>query len=192
MNKCNTTNIFSIFLIFSCCLDIRRMKVKLGPKPYHFSYFTSSSTIRIPIFSNFFFPWNVANQHLYKSVPAIFFNLNIFLNSMPSFVSMQNLLKHWKKWIINCSKTVRRATLLCSSLLEMCKKNLKLIIQASFALENVKCSSIRNLSPAKVLWPKILISRLYTFSDQTNICQFFYFFFESIFHPWFHFTIAIK
>ena len=57
--------------------NIGKIRVKVGPKTNYFSYFMSSCTNRIAVFSNFFH-WYIANQETNKTVPAIFFLLNIF------------------------------------------------------------------------------------------------------------------
>ena len=57
--------------------NIRKIRVKVGPKTNYFSYFMSSCTDRIVEFNNFFH-WYLANQETNKTVPAIFFFPNIF------------------------------------------------------------------------------------------------------------------
>ena len=57
--------------------NIRKIRVKVGPKTNYFSYFMSSCTNRIVVF-NIFFHLYLANQETNKTVPAIFFFSNIF------------------------------------------------------------------------------------------------------------------
>ena len=57
--------------------NIRKIRVKVGPKTNYFSYFMSSCTDRIVVFNNFFHLYLV-NQETNKAVPAIFFFLNVF------------------------------------------------------------------------------------------------------------------
>ena len=57
--------------------NIRKIRVKVGPKTNYFSYFMSSCTDRIVVFNNFFHLY-LANQEKNKTVPAIFFFSNIF------------------------------------------------------------------------------------------------------------------
>ena len=54
-----------------------KIRVKVGPKTNYFSYNLSSCTNRIAVFNNFFH-WYVANQETNKTVPVIFFLLDIF------------------------------------------------------------------------------------------------------------------
>ena len=51
----------------------------------------------------------------------------------------------------SCTNRKNAGTVLCSSLLEMCVQSLKLILEAVFVLELVKCSPPRNVSLAKFL-----------------------------------------
>ena len=64
-------------LPFSHFPNIKKIRVKVGPKTNYFSYFMSSCTDRIAVF-NIFFHWYLANQETNKTVPAIFFFSNIF------------------------------------------------------------------------------------------------------------------
>ena len=57
--------------------NIRKIRVKVGPKTNYFSYFMSSCTNRIVVF-NIFFHLYLANQETNKIVCAIFFFSNIF------------------------------------------------------------------------------------------------------------------
>ena len=68
-NTCN--------LPFSHFPNIRKIRVKVGPKTNYFSYFMSSCTDRIVVFNNFFHLY-LANEESNKTVPAIFFVSNIF------------------------------------------------------------------------------------------------------------------
>ena len=69
---------FSIYnLPFLLSPNIRKIRVKVGPKTNYFSYILSSCTNRIAVFNNFFH-WYVANKGTNKTVPVIFFFPNIF------------------------------------------------------------------------------------------------------------------
>ena len=57
--------------------DIGKIRVKVGPNNYYFSYILSFCTNRIAVFINIFH-WYVANQEANKTMPAIFFFQNIF------------------------------------------------------------------------------------------------------------------
>ena len=58
--------------------NIRKIRVKVGPKNNYFSCFMSSCTDRIVVFNNFFHLY-LANQETSKTVPVIFFFSDIFL-----------------------------------------------------------------------------------------------------------------
>ena len=72
--------------------NIGKIRFKVGPKTDYFSYILSSCTNRIAVFNDFFSHWYVANQVTNKTVPAILFFPNIFLNNVLLFVFMQNTL----------------------------------------------------------------------------------------------------
>ena len=57
--------------------NIRKIRVKVGPKTNYFSYFMSSCTDRIVV-SNIFFHLYLANQETNKTLPVIFLFSNIF------------------------------------------------------------------------------------------------------------------
>ena len=65
-------------LPFSHFPNIRKIRVKVGPKTNCFSYFMSSCTDRIVVFNSFFFHLCLANQESNKTVPAVFFFSTIF------------------------------------------------------------------------------------------------------------------
>ena len=69
LNICNLT--------ISHFPNIRKIRVKVGPKTNYFSYFMSSCTDSIVVFNNFFHLY-LANLETNKTVPAIFFFSNIF------------------------------------------------------------------------------------------------------------------
>ena len=50
--------------------NIGKIRVKVGPKTNYFSYFMSSCTNNIAVFSVFFFHWYVADRKTNKTVPA--------------------------------------------------------------------------------------------------------------------------
>ena len=58
--------------------NIKKIRVKVGPKTNYFSYFMSSCTNRVVVFNIFFFHLYLANQETNKTVPAVFFFSNIF------------------------------------------------------------------------------------------------------------------
>ena len=64
-------------LPFFCSPNIGKIRVNVGPKTNYFTYFMSSCPNRIAFF-NIFLHWYVTNQETNKTVPAIFFILNIF------------------------------------------------------------------------------------------------------------------
>ena len=72
-------------LPFSHFPNIKKIRVKVGPKTNYFSYIMSSCNDRVAVFNNFFH-WYLANQETNKTVPAIFLFSNIFW-----IIYMQNL-----------------------------------------------------------------------------------------------------
>ena len=107
--------------------NIRKIRVKVGPKTNYFSYFMSSCTDRIVVFNNFFHLY-LANQESNKT--AIFFVSNIFwIIYFQLFSCKIRFQSSWNycniKWLI-----IRKnaGTVLCSSLLETCVQSLKLIV----------------------------------------------------------------
>ena len=71
-------------LPFSHFPNIKKIRVKVGPKTNYFSYFMSSCTDRIAVFNNFF-SLIFSQTRVNKTVPKIFFLSNIFLNNLLFF-----------------------------------------------------------------------------------------------------------
>ena len=82
-NKCN--------LLFSHFSNIRKFRVKVGPKTNYFSYIMSSCTDRIAVFNNFFSL--IFSQLRDKQNRARDFLLfKYFLNNLLLIIFMQNML----------------------------------------------------------------------------------------------------
>ena len=95
--------------------NIRKIRVKVGPKTNYFSYFMSSCTDSIVVFNNFFSL--IFSQPRDKQDSARDFLLfKYFLNNL--------LGKKNVKYIIRKNA----GTVLCISLLETCVQSLKLIV----------------------------------------------------------------
>ena len=71
-------------MLISHSPNIRKIRVKVGPKTNYFSYFMSSCTDRIAVFNNFF-SLIFSQTRVNKTVPKIFFLSNIFLNNLLFF-----------------------------------------------------------------------------------------------------------
>ena len=133
--------------------NIGKIGSKLGQKLTTFPTLWAPAPTELQ-FSIIICHWYVANQETNKTVPTIFFLLNIFW--VISFWLFLWKLRFQTRRIIaikNEQLTIRQnaGMVSCSSLLEMCVQSLKLIVWAVFVLELLKCSPHRNQSLVKFL-----------------------------------------
>ena len=136
-------------------LNICKIRVKVGPKTNYFSYFMSSCTNRIAVFSNSFSliysqPRNKQNRALDFFSFWIFLN-NQFLNCFYGKYAFKTRQIIAIKMNNSLSDKTRGRFCAASILLEICVQSLQLIVWDVFVLKFVKCSPPRNHSLAKFL-----------------------------------------
>ena len=82
-------NIYNLSFLFSP--NIGKIRIKVRPKTDNFPIFWAPAPTEL-LFSMIFFHWHVANQETNKTVPAIYFFPQYFLNNLLLTVFMQNTL----------------------------------------------------------------------------------------------------